>query len=661
MVRTMQAQKKRGVDLETTGLRYKSGAHPIGFSTGYLDRHLVAHCWYVPVAHQTMERMVPADKARQAFHDATWGAEEYVGHNLKFDKNMGRANGYNLNPLVDVHDSLVQGYILYERRAFALEALVNELGISPWGDANQMKNKVEAITQARANERKLPYKKDTPKHQKWCYLSLYGHAEVPVDIEAEYSCRDIAHTLLLDHHQRSAAMGLGTEFEERRRYLYRMEMSLVSALAEMEWIGQRVDVDYLRTFGRELDVEMDVLGRQLRGLFGLQIDWGNDTQVRELIYGRIGFPVLGYTEKGLPSVEQGVLMRLGKIYPEWADPLTVLVEWKVRRKVRDTYTESLIHWVDDDGRIHGSTHQWGTETGRLSSSSPNLQNIPTRHAVGKKIRRAFICEEGQSRVFGDYSQIELRFLAWATGCKTLLDAYASPAYDRYVAGEVDYDAYLALRKVEPSRDVHSEVAMKTFHCTEAHPDWSRKRRGAKIINFSVPYGGTHMVLMENPELLLPEAEAVEYYETYHRQNPEIRAAQQALTRLTLTRKHCRFVNWMGRYRHMPALRSSDRKLQNEAGRQLFASAIQGGASELTKISLVRQYECYLRGEMPMSSNTIHDELQTDCPTSEKVYVARKKRAIMEDFRGYFGRVPVVVEMEATDTNWAEKKAIEEMH
>lgn len=655
MVAELRAYQDRGLDFETGGTRFWAGQLPVGWAAGvWTERG--PRCWYVPVAHRTMEVQCNPAAARAAFQDAYEGAGSIIGHNLGFDLNMARSDGWKLPAFTPLHDTLIQAMLIHENRSLALENVVGEHGWSPYGDAHAMKDQLETWLRQRAKERKTGIKG---------YLDGWGHSEVPVYLEGEYSCRDVGHTLALDRNQRWRAQGWGAPWEARRRSLYDTEMLLVRALADITFRGQLIDTAYLSSLASELDVWLDQEGRELIRLFGVQIEWHNDNQLRDLLFNRLRLPILSFTDKRQPSVDRAALMTLHKLHPG----IERLAEWRAHQKVRTTYTTSLLDKVGPDGRLHADFVQWGTATGRLSSRNPNLQNIPSRHKkLAKMVRRAFTVDPGFARVLIDYSQIELRQLAWATGAPSLLSAYDSPAYMALLRGDIDYDTYRWHRRFEPSVDVHGNVAREVFGAVEVPEgapgwdDWYVKRSASKVINFGVPYGAGPNLLMADPKLRLSEADAVRFFEEYHRSTPEVRQTQQSLFATMYQQRDewgPYFVNWAGRMRHGPRLLWNRRKGPDcpvaEEERGMFASLIQGGAAELTKISLVRLWCAQQAGTMPaFTSGTVHDEIALDCPASEARYVAAEGQRIMEDFTGLFGSTPIVAEVELTTTDWSAK-------
>jgi DNA polymerase I len=669
MVNELSAQPEIGVDFETDGLRYADGKKPIGYGVGHLPsgRGTRPRCWYVPVAHMTAEPMADPTHARNAFRDVLVNAKALIGHNLKFDLNIARGDGWAVPEWAPLHDTLPQAHLIYERRAFQLEKLAASVPGCTFWDPMAAKDMVDSFLRRRAVAHRLTWKRDKPGELS--YMSRFGHAEVPVALEGEYGCRDVAHTLLLDRAQRSEAMGVGAANEAQKRWLYDNEMMLVRALAEMEWHGQTIDGEYLTRLAWQLDEDMATRAIGLNKLFGTAWDaatWANDNQVRELLYVGLKLPVLKRTERGnQPAVDRGALLALRRAHGgRYEEGLIELAEFNARSKVRSTYTLSLVSHMCRDGKIHASFKQQGTRTGRLAGAGPNLQNIPMRHKqMARAVRLGFIVDPRTVRLYADYSQVELRALAWITGNPALVSAYRSPAWERMMAAchgkptREWYDWYVQARQHEPNPDVHGIQATATFGVTESDPDWKIWRRAAKIINFGVPYGMGPQGLMGNPELMLDEGTAKSYFSRYHSANPEINAAKQRLFNKMVSRRGTpQFTNWAGRTVHGPGLRSSDDTIRSGEERSVFAALVQGSAGEYTRISLVRWYLAYKAGRFPgVATSTVHDEIQFDTPKSDLAYCAREARFLMEDFHGLCGNIPIVCDLETSDTTWADKK------
>jgi len=642
MVRELRDQTTIGFDFETSGLEWWNGQSPIGFAVGYMDGFR-PRAWYVPFAHMTLDKQADPDAAKQAFEDVLGHAPELVAQNAKFDLNMARAIGWKIPDWTTIHDTMIQTILIDETKPKQLEKRVAALGCSPYADAHEMKDAVRDWIKQRMKTLRLSWGQ---------YLDKHGHAEVPVSLEGEYACRDVGHTLALDRAQRSKALGYGTPYHNERQSLYTNEMWLVRALADMEYHGQRVDTAYLERARLSIDNQLDTLGISLQRHFGGSRTWNNDNTVRELVYGELKITPTRFTKGGQPSVDKAALSDFIVAHPG----MEPLLEWRAYYKVRSTYTTSLADKADAAGYVHPGFNQGGAASGRLSSSRPNFQNIPSRHPVlSKLVRNAFTVDAGKCRVYCDYSQIELRMLAWISENQTLLAAYQSDAYDRLRWGHIDYETYRKERQSEDSADIHGLVAQRVFGASPTDPDWKRKRGASKIINFGVPYGGGPNLLINNVELRMEERTAKQWHAAYHAANPEIEQTKKRLLR-KMRDGDLTFVNWAGRMRHGIRLDWSDESLRSEEERSMFACLVQGSAAELTRYSIVRLWMLQKQGKIPgISTSTVHDEIQVDCDASEVREVALAVQREMEAFTGLFGPVPVVADIETTTTSWADKK------
>lgn len=658
MVRCMKGARRRGFDFEATGLNPHQGDYPIGYTFGrtYGEEH---RCWYVPVAHKVPEEQIPLVQAKAAFGDIvndTAMEWELIGQNLKFDILTALWNDWPLPLDIPLHDTMGQAFLTWPHQRLRLEILVAQHRPPhlPWDDPFEKSNLVKDFCRAQAQRYKMPLERSS-KTRGGSYMETHGHAEVPICLEGEYSCRDVAHALRLDDVLRPQAQQGPTEhWTRQRRWLYANEMKLVWALVDMEMAGQPLDVDILQELAWDLDLDLARRGKELDQLFKVNIDWNNENQIRDLLYDHLRLPVVRRTKRSKePAVDRSALMLLRKHHPG----IEHLAEYRVRAKVRSTYTDQMTWQVGKDGRVHPNFNQWRARTGRFSASEPNLQNIPTRHKeMAQRVRRAFTVPPGKVRLFADYSQVELRFLAWITQSRTFLEAYHSPLYEAWVRGDIDYETYRCERRHEPSVDVHGRQAVNTFGSSPDSPNWKIERRAAKVINFGVPYGMTWVGLMESPELLLDEAAAKRYYDTYHRQNPEIRKTIRQLMRAMRQDPQSRFFNWVGLPSYEPAVRAEEDWKLRMAEREQFAGLVQGSAAAVTRCWIVRLYDLQRRGLLPgRSTSTVHDEVQVDCDVQDLRECALVTQREGERFPGYFGNVPIIVDLDTTTTNWAEKK------
>jgi hypothetical protein len=266
-------------------------------------------------------------------------------------------------------------------------------------------------------------------------------------------------------------MGRNSQYADRRSLLYENEMMLPRALAAMEMEGQVVDAGYMWQLGLDLEEELEQRGAELNRTFREKIDWGNDTALRHFLYDYLKLPIVKWTQGSTdsrvggvdrnkqPSIDRDALLSLRDRCP----PIEQIAEYRSVLKAVQSCSVSIAWEVQADGKIHPSFNQNGTASGRLSSERPNFQNIVARHKVlSPKIRAGWKVQPGRARIYADYSQIELRVLAFYTKCQTFLNAYRSPSYDAYRSGRISYDDYRWYRRSEKEVDVHGDVARRIF-------------------------------------------------------------------------------------------------------------------------------------------------------------------------------------------------------
>jgi DNA polymerase-1 len=409
--------------------------------------------------------------------------------------------------------------------------------------------------------------------------------------------------------------------EQEAEALFReMEMPLVSVLARMEMRGVRIDVALLTALGAELQVRMEGLLRDIYALAGTEFNVGSPPQLREVLFERLKISARGVRrgKTGL-STDVDVLSRLAREHPL---PQKIL-DYRSLAKLKSTYVDTLPALVDPrTGRIHTSFNQTVAATGRLSSSDPNLQNIPVRTEEGRRIRAAFLPAAGDRLVSADYSQIELRVLAHMSGDPTLTAAFRS--------GE----------------DVHRRTAAEVFHVDPDEVD-ADQRRAAKVINFGIIYGMGPSRLAK--ELDIPFEQAQAYIESYFARHPGV----HRYTRSTLEEARARgyVTTLFGRRRFIPDLSSPEGGVRQFAERTAVNTPIQGTAADLIKTAMVR-IDRRLRDLCSGAGMIlqVHDELILEVPEGEVGAVVELVRREME------GAAELAVPLEVAvgvGSNWAE--------
>ena len=372
--------------------------------------------------------------------------------------------------------------------------------------------------------------------------------------------------------------------------LYReIERPLCYILYDMERIGVRIEPKALTEYSAQLGEMADALAAKIYEECGEVFNIASPKQLGVILFEKLGMPGGKKTKTGY-STAAGVLEKLAPDYPVVND----ILQYRAVTKLKSTYADGLTAYVAEDGRIHTSFNQTITATGRISSTEPNLQNIPMKTEMGKKIRKAFIPSEGMLFADADYSQIELRILAHMSGDRELIEAYRE------------------------NEDIHRITASKVFH-TPFEDVTPLQRRNAKAVNFGIVYGISSFGLSQG--LDISRKEASEYIEAYFRTYPGIKSF---LDRLVADAKEKGYAETMyGRRRPVPELTSSNFMMRSFGERVAMNSPIQGTAADIIKIAMIRVWEALCReGLQSRLILQIHDELLIEAVPEEKERVMR---------------------------------------
>jgi DNA polymerase-1 len=401
------------------------------------------------------------------------------------------------------------------------------------------------------------------------------------------------------------------EGEERLLWLYReVERPLSAVLAHMEATGVRLDVAYLRALSLEVAEEIARLEAEVFRLAGHPFNLNSRDQLERVLFDELGLPAIGKTEKtGKRSTSAAVLEALREAHPI----VEKILQYRELTKLKSTYIDPLPDLIHPrTGRLHTRFNQTATATGRLSSSDPNLQNIPVRTPLGQRIRRAFIAEEGWLLVALDYSQIELRVLAHLSGDENLI------------------------RVFQEGRDIHTETASWMFGVPREAVD-PLMRRAAKTINFGVLYGMSAHRLSQ--ELAIPYEEAQAFIERYFQSFPKVRAWIEKT--LEEGRRRGYVETLFGRRRYVPDLQARVKSVREAAERMAFNMPVQGTAADLMKLAMVKLFPRLEEVGARMLLQ-VHDELVLEAPKERAEAVARLAKEVMEGV--YPLAVPLEVEV-----------------
>ncbi len=434
-----------------------------------------------------------------------------------------------------------------------------------------------------------------------------------------YACAEAASCLRLQTVMNAQIAAIGCE-----QVLHRIEMPLSEVLARMELAGVAVDVGYLHQLSDVLDGLIRSKETEIYTLAGEPFNISSPKQLGQILFEKLKLPAGKKTRTGAYSTDAEVLEQLAVEHPICRS----ILEYRELSKIKSTYADVLPRLVHPaTGRIHTSFNQTVAATGRLSSSEPNLQNIPIRTEVGRQIRRAFVAAPGNRLLAADYSQIELRLLAHVSGDERLLQAFAE------------------------DRDIHSATAMILFGVP---PDGvtPELRRKAKTVNFAVLYGMSDYGLSQ--ELGMPVAEARAFIENYFRQLPGVRRYIEET--LDFARQHGFVTTLYGRRRYVPEIHHANRNVRQAAERAAINSPLQGTAADIIKLAM-NELDRRLRAEGWRAKMVlqVHDELVFDAPPDEIPALANLVRECMSQVASL--RVPLKVDVEVGD-NWAEMEKLE---
>jgi DNA polymerase-1 len=387
----------------------------------------------------------------------------------------------------------------------------------------------------------------------------------------------------------------------------------------MEAAGVAIDLKFLEELSIELTGQCRELEARIHEHAGEVFNVNSTPQMRRVLFETLGLTPVKRTKTG-PSTDADSLQKMAEAHPIVAD----LLKYREVEKLRGTYADALPPLVRDDGRIHASFNQISTTTGRISSDSPNLQNIPVRTSGGREMRKAFIAAPGCGLLTADYSQIELRVLAHLAEDPGLIDAFAR------------------------NLDVHTVTAARVFGVEESAVD-SFQRRFAKVVNYGLAYGMEAFGLGQR--LDIPTDQAREILDAYFASFPNVHAYMDDIVKEARSRGYTTTI--FGRRRQLPELASSNFRIRQMGERMAQNAPIQGSAADIFKLAMIdldrALVETGSRAEMIL---TVHDEIVLEVPVEEAEAVKEVVRKTMESVCEL--KVPLVVDL-GFGPNWAEAK------
>jgi DNA polymerase-1 len=571
-------------DTETDSLDYmRARIVGVSFAVAPLQAAYVPLQHRYPGAPEQLGLEATLERLRPLLEDPEKGK---IGHHLKYDAHVLANHGIALTGIR--YDTMLESYVL---------------------DSTATRHDMDSVAKRYLDYETIHYEDVAGRGAK-----QIGFDQVPLETAAPYAAEDADVTLRL--HQALwprlvETPGLQSVYED-------IERPLVPILTAMERQGVLIDTALLKRQSRELEKGMAVAEELAFKAAGGKFNIGSARQLQEILFGRLGLTPLRKTPGGQPSTAEDVLEELSR---EHELPRRVL-EYRGLAKLKSTYTDKLPELTDASSRVHTSYHQAVAATGRLSSSDPNLQNIPIRTAEGRRIRQAFIAPDGCRLVAADYSQIELRIMAQLSGDEGLQAAFRE------------------------DRDIHQATAAEVFDMPleEVGPE---QRRAAKAINFGLIYGMSAFGLAR--QLGIERGAAQEYVDLYFERYPGVKRYMDE------TRRQARedgFVTTLfGRRLHLPEIRSRNHQRRQYAERSAINAPMQGTAADIIKRAMIRVAAWLARGEVDARLiMQVHDELVFEVAAAD---VGRLMKALDELMGGAAElSVPLKVQS-AAGLNWDE--------
>jgi DNA polymerase-1 len=596
LARRLEEAREIAFDVETTGTD-EMRADLVGFALGFSDVEGV----YLPVGHQPSFAggpQLPLERVLEALGPALRRESlAKIGHNLKYDFTMLSRLGVRTAPLA--FDTMIAEWLC--------DPGSHNLGLKnlAWVRLGRQMTEIETLIGKGKGQRSM--------------------AEVPIAAAAPYAIADACACLAL-----KPLLEAELESKRQRRLFHEVEMPLVTVLAEMESVGVLLDRDFLRHLSLELEARLADLEQEIFRAVGHPFNLNSTQQLSRVLFDELGLTAPGRnrrTSAGLLSTAGDVLEDMRVAHPV----VGLIVDHREIAKLKSTYADALQAQADPAmGRVHTSFSQTGSVTGRLASSDPNLQNIPIRTELGRRIRQAFIAAPGHRLLSVDYSQIELRIVAHMAEDEAMIGAF------------------------HDDQDIHATTAAAVFGVAPSAVS-GEMRRQAKAINFGLIYGMSPFGLSRSTGMTLAEAEA--FVKAYFDRFPGV---QRYLDEVRAQAARLGFVETLlGRRRYFPQLMAGGPAATDvaraRARREAINAPIQGSAADIIKLAMLR-----LPGELRQAGLSarlllqVHDELVLECPVAELPETARRAKQVMQS--AFELRVPLKTDAKA-GPSWADMQPV----
>jgi len=585
LLETLKQAELIAIDTETTSLNCHD-AELVGLSFAVQE----AEGWYVPIAHRSGDLLAPTPKQldKNSILSALTPILEdeskaKCGHNLKYDAQVLRRAGITLRGIAA--DSMLLAYV----------------------DEPGQAAKMDSVAKKYLNHDCIAYEEVAGKGAKKITFDL-----VAIDIAAPYASEDAEVTLRLTNRLKEKLASQITRHDD-------IELPLAAVLAKMEWAGAHIDAPQLSKLSEKFGTRIHELEEKIHAAAGEAFNINSPKQLGVLLFETLAIEGGKKTKSGQWATGQEVLEKLADEY----EVPRLILEVRSLSKLKSTYTDALPKLIHPlTGRVHTSYNQAVTTTGRLSSSNPNLQNIPIRTEEGREIRKAFIAEEGNILIAADYSQIELRLMAHFSQDTNLMQAFAE------------------------GRDIHAATAAAVNQVTLEEVTGEMRRR-AKVINFGILYGMSAFGLAK--QLDVSRSEAKLFIEAYFEQFPTVQTFMDET--LIKAREQGYVETLMGHRMYVPDINSSNGMRKSYAERTAVNAPLQGSAADIIKVAMITLHK-RLQREIPEARMIlqVHDELIVECPINQSHEVTQIMRDEMEHSAEL--RVPLIVDIGA-GSSWFE--------
>ncbi len=564
IIKLASKSKIIAIDTETTGLDYMD-ADLVGVSLSYEP----GKAFYIPFGHEKqdvpqLKEKVVINKLKPFLEKAK---DKIIGQNIKFDRNILARYGIKIDSIKN--DTMMMSYVL---------------------DASATRHNLDALSSYYLN-----YKTSTFEEVAGKGVKQVTFDKVPLDLATDYAAEDADITLRLYETLEPKLNAI----KPLQKLIEEIEIPLIEVLSDMEQNGTQLNSKILASQSKDLESRIKKLEKLAYEIAGEEFNLGSTKQLREIFFEKLNYRIIKKTPGGQPSTDEKVLQELAEEY----ELPKVLLEHRTLSKLKSTYTDKLPGQISSNtGKVHTSFHQAVTTTGRLSSSDPNLQNIPIRTEDGRRIRQAFEATKGNKIISADYSQIELRVMAHLSKDEGLLEAF------------------------NQGEDIHAKTASEVFDVSleEVTPDL---RRNAKAINFGLIYGISAFGL--GKQLGINRNLAAEYMGMYFEKYPGVKAYMESTK--DFARDSGYIETLFGRRLYLRDINASNAIRRQASERVAINAPVQGSAADIMKIAMINAHSALKKSKLKAKLTLqVHDELIVDSPKGETEKVVKLLTKSMQD-------------------------------